>query len=284
MIAGYHTAGLLLHDVCWAIDELAHLGYGWVAIRPHGASLNPRLPGFSQQVLRLADAISKANVRAVLDIDAPYLQDPWNASGPSLVADDEGECAAAVGWVEQWIEVADELGVKAVTFGSGAPAGADLEQDEQLLERLAAQLNRLAQQADAQRIQLAIRPAHGQAIATVAQYERLGQWLDDPGKLFLAADVGEMLIGGEVPIVDRLARNHDMLACVYLCDRRAGHPGDQRIGQGDVALSRILRSLEAQDYRGPAIVRVEGCSELGMLPAREAIEVFENGDNGDQSL
>jgi sugar phosphate isomerase/epimerase len=284
MIPGYHTAGLLLHDVCVAIDELAHIGYGCVAIRPHGGILNPRLPGFSQQVLRIADAISKADVRSVLDIDAPYLHDPQAFAGPSLVADDDAECDASLRWVEQWVEVAGELGTKLVTFGSGAPGGSGFEKDEQVLERLAAHLDRLTRYADDRRVRLAIRPRHGHAIATVAQFERLGQWLDDADNLFLAADVGEMLIGGELPLVDRLARNRDMLACVYLCDRRAGHAGDQRIGHGDVALGRILRSLALQEYQGSAIIRVEGCCELGFLPAREAIEVFDSAESRGDSV
>lgn len=284
MIPGYHTAGLLLHDPCVAIDELAHLGYQCVAIRPHGGSLNPSLPGFSQQVLRVADAISKASVGAVLDIEAPFLHDPLTAAGPSLVSDDDGQRAAASRWVEQCVEMAAELGADLVTFGSGAADRAEVEQDEQILERLAAQLHPLTQCAEQRRVRLAIRPRHGNVIATIAHFERLGQWLADSENLFLAADVGEMLLGGELPLVDRLARNRDLLACVYLCDRRAGLVGDQRIGHGDVALGRILRSLSQEGYRGPAIVRVEGCSELGLLPAREAIEVIEGvEDRGESS-
>ena len=89
MIPGYHTAGLLLHDVCVAVNELAHMGYSCVAIRPHGGSLNPNSPGFSEQILRLGDAISVAQVRSVLDIDGLFLHDPLQQRGPSLVAADD---------------------------------------------------------------------------------------------------------------------------------------------------------------------------------------------------
>jgi sugar phosphate isomerase/epimerase len=277
MISGYHTAGLLLHDICVAVDELAHIGYGCVAIRPHGGTFNPRSPGFSQQILRLADAISRAEIKSVLDIDAPFLHDPLAAVGPSLVAADDDECDAARRWIEQWVDVAIELGSDLITFCSGIADQSGFEKDEQNLERLAGQLNRLTEQTIDRNVRLAVRPKHGNAIATVAQFERLGQWLADPANLFLAADVGEMLMGHELPVVDRLARNHDVLACVYLCDRRAGQVGDQQIGHGDVALGRILHSLALQEYQGAAIVRVEGYSELGFTPAREAIQIFEDG-------
>ena len=275
MISGYHTAGLLLHDICVAVGELAHMGYSCVAIRPHGGSFNPQSPSFSQQILRLADAISRAQVKSVLDIDAPFLHDPLTAGGPSLVAVDDDQCEAARRWVEQWVDAAKELGSGLITFSSGIADPSGFERDEQNLERLAFQLNRLIDQTRDQEVRLAIRPRSGHAIATVAQFERLGQWLADPGNLFLAADVGEMLIGGELPVVDRLARNRDALACVYLCDRRAGQAGDQRIGHGHVALTRILRSLAEQEYQGAAIVRVEGYSELGFTAAREAIQIFD---------
>ena len=143
------------------------------------------------------------------------------------------------------------------------------------MERLAGQLTKLVQEADKHSVELALRPRSGDAIATVAHYERLAQWMVDFDRLRLAADVGEMLAGVELPLADRLARNRDSLACVYLCDRKAGQKGDQRIGHGDVALARILESLKQHEFTGPAVVRVEGFSDLGLETAREAMAVFE---------
>jgi len=275
MIPGYHTAGLLLHDICVAIHELAHLGYGCVAIRPHGGNLNPRTSGFSQQVVRLADAIAAVEIRSVLDIDGLFVHDPLSLRGPSLVAADPTEREAARNWIKQWIDVAEEIGSDLITFSSGMADQSGYDLDEQILERLAAELNGLMGRSQYRKVRLALRPHSGDAIATVAHFERLAQWLPEAEELCLAADIGEMLAGGELPVVDRLARNLDSLACVYLCDRRSGQVGDQRIGHGEVALPRILRSLSEHRFRGPAIFRVEGHSELGFTPAREAIQIFE---------
>jgi sugar phosphate isomerase/epimerase len=278
MIPGYHTAGLLLHDLGAAVDELAHMGYFCVAVRPHGGSLNPGLPGFSQQMLRVADAIAKAELRLVLDLDAPFLHDPCCRRGPSLVSAEEGQCEAAAQWIRQWIQIASEIGCRLITFSSGMADQSGIDPDEQILERLAGQLGGLCERAREASVRLALHPRSGDAIATVAQFERLGQWLTDDD-LFLAADIGEMLMGGELPLADRLARNLDSLACVYLCDRRAGHVGDQRIGSGDVSLRRIVRALCEHQFAGPAIVRVEGHCELGFTPAREAIPLFDSDDS-----
>lgn len=278
MIPGYHTGGLLLHDLCVVIDELAHLGYECVAIRPHAGSLNPKLPGFSQQVVQLADVIARAQIKTVLDLDASFMHDPFRRRGPSLVAADDRECDAARNWIQRWMGVADELRCQWITFASGGVDPGDDQRDEEILERLAAQLQRVFHHAVRHEVRLALRPRSGDAIATVAQFERLGQWLGDSDPLFLAADIGEMLIGHELPVADRLARNIEALACVYLCDRRAGHEGDLRIGHGHVALARILRSLAGHRFSGPAIVRVEGHSELGFTPAGEAIQIFDEAN------
>jgi sugar phosphate isomerase/epimerase len=274
MIVGYHAAGLLFHDPVVAIGELARIGYQSVAIRPHGASLNPSCPYFGQQVLRLGDAIAKASVRCVLDLASPFLPDPFAPRGPSLVSTDPKVAALARDWVASWIAVSGELGVELISFSSGSWEDSGSEPVEAMLERLSAQLRELSDQATRQGVRLALHPRAEDAIATVAQFERLGQWLEVDANLVLAADVGEMLAGGELPVADRLARNLDELACIYLCDRRAGVSGDQRIGHGDVALGRILQSLRRQDYQGHAIVRVEGHSELGFTPASEAIQIL----------
>ena len=142
------------------------------------------------------------------------------------------------------------------------------------LERLADRLNQLCDYLGDRTLRLALRPAAGDAIATVAHYERLQHWLDVPDKLALAADIGAMVQGHELPLGDRLARNLASLACVYLCDRRAGTTTDARIGYGDVAVARIIDALAEFGYTQPAIVRVDGHSELGFETAEESTSLF----------
>jgi sugar phosphate isomerase/epimerase len=277
MIAGYHTAGLLLHDPVVAVRELARLGYASVAIRPHGANFNPDSPNFGQQLLRLRDAVSSAGMRSVLDLDCLFLPDPLVARAPSLVAVDPNQARDALAWLTRWLELGKELGADLITFSSGARQQADGEHDETILERLSAQLRPLLIRSLAVGIPIALHPRAGDAVSTVAQFERLAHWLEGDVSLRLAADVGEMLAGGELPLADRLARNLNALACLYVCDRRAGVSGDQRIGSGDVALKRLLLALHSQGYPGHVIARVEGHSELGIAAAQEAIPIFPAG-------
>ncbi|MGI9473034.1 MAG: sugar phosphate isomerase/epimerase family protein [Rubripirellula sp.] len=273
MLPGYHTAGLLQHDIVVALEELATIGYRSVAVRPRSGMLAPREDGFGRQVLRVADAISRARLHLVLDLDGHFIDDPWSRRGPSLAAADPSEVERARGSVEAWLEIAGELSAPLITFSSGCSSAQELAPDESVLERIAGQIDPLVEAAARKDVRLALRPQHGDAISTVAQFERLQQWLETD-ELLLAADIGEMLLGHEMPVADRLARNMDVLACVYLCDRKGGQTTDQPIGRGDVAHQRILQALEKESFSGPVIVRVEGHSELGFTPAAEAIPIF----------
>ncbi len=275
MIPGFHVGGMLLHDQAEAISQVARLGYRCVSIKPRPGSLAPHESQFGDQVSRIAEAVARAGVRLVLDADALFMHEPTVPRGPSLVTLSDSNADLARQWIEQWIDVADRLHAELITFSSGqADSSAEAVTAEQSLERLAVQLNHLASRAAGKKVRLALRPRSGDAIATVAHFERLRQWLDEPDRILLAADIGEMLVGHEFPVSDRLARNVAALACVYLCDHRTTVVGDQRIGHGDVALSRITRSLAEQGFAGPAIVRVDGHSELGFVPAAEAIHIF----------
>ncbi|MDG2220103.1 MAG: TIM barrel protein [Rubripirellula sp.] len=277
MIAGFHTASLLLHDPCAVVEQLSLLGFGCVAIRPHPCSLNPASSDFSERLVRLSAALQRYGMSLVVDLDAPYFYDPWKLDGPSLSASHPIERERAYEWVASWLEVAAELNAESVTLCSGQSAEDGSEPIEQALDCLASQTERLLAGIDPSRLQVAIRPRSGDSIATVAQYERLSQWVGPESGLRLAADVGEMLLGGELPLIDRLERNLPSLACVYLCDRKAGVVGDQPLGEGDVALPRIVRFLDDQQFSGPAIIRVEGHSKLGLLSAHAAMKMIQEG-------
>ncbi len=301
MMPGFHVGGLLLHRQSDAVVQVASLGYRCVAIRPRPESLDPRDPQFGQQMVRMAAAIGQADVSIVIDTDAQFMHDPMTPQLPSLAAAAPLEAEWAVQWIRRWIDVAAELGAAMITLSTGrsgpqesgpqesAPgqsgggtsgpgqSGGDPESGaaEETLERLSSRLDGLLLAAAQNKVVLALRPRSGDAIATVAQFERLAQWLDQPDRLLLAADVGEMLLGHEFPVADRLARNIDNLGCVYICDHLPGTVGDSRIGHGHVAVSRIASTLAAMGFAGPAIVRVDGHSELGLQLAVESRVIFE---------
>ena len=276
MRVGYHTGGLLLHETNTAIEELARLGYDTVVIRPHAGTLDFSQPRFAETCVRLADTIQRHEVTCIFDLDGYFLSCPHKRTMTGLIEDPESS-KNAIEQLTRWFPVAQELGASTLTFSSGRVPESDADTLEQQLDRITASVDVMLEAAGQFDLQLAIRPVHGDCIGSIVRYEQLQQWLGRDG-LGLAADVGEMLLESEIPIVDRLERHLETLCCVYLCDRisgeQTGHQ-DVRIGQGDVSVQRVIESLERLDFAGTAIIRVEGHSEWGLQPAREAIGLFE---------
>lgn len=167
-------------------------------------------------------------------------------------------------------EIAAESKASIVTFASGQHTAADTGST---LTQLASELDYLVNVAVDLGVKLDLRPRYGDMVSTVAQWARLQHWLKTE-ELELAANIGEMLQGHEIPLAARLERHRDDLTCIYLRDRMAGQPGDQPIGIGDVAHERLLAALADINFMGPAIVRIEGHSHHGLRLAEQRMQLF----------
>lgn len=278
MIPGFHVSSLLLHDEAAVVSELAALGYQCVAVRPRCGSLDPNDDRFPAQMMRLAERVHRHQMTLVIDSVGAFMTDPHRYRGPSLAGSDPTESAAAEAWIAKWIEIAAEFKSPLITFGSGIAscvAEPALRSDEATLNRLSERINRLIERAVQHGVRLALRPASREAVATVAQFERFSQWIDQPVRLYLAADIGEMLQEGEFPVADRLARNMTQLACVYLCERESDRTRDQLPENCEIDLRRITKSLRQSGYTGFAIARVDGHCENGTALARNALDWFQ---------
>ena len=228
-------------------------------------------------MIRLAAAAERHHMTLVVDTFGAFLADPYSYRGPSLASSNAEESARAESWIETWIKIAAEFHIPLITFGSGMRAlgtGKSHDSEESMLNQLADRINRLCACSAENGVQLALRPASGEVVATIAQFERLCQWLDQPDTLFLAADVAEMLQEGEFPVADRLARNISRLACVYLCERESDRSRDQVPENCEIDLGRIATSLMKLRYANFAIARVDGHSEKGLVLAQDALQWF----------
>ncbi len=280
MNLGFHTAGLLLHDEATTIIELAKIGYRCVALRPRRGSFNPLDADFSNQSHRISSAVQHSGIDLVIDANSHFVHDVRQQNEPSLVSDDEVQRRLATNWIRRLIDVASELSASGVVLSSGAvdsdrtQRGDRAHPDALPLDRLADQLNLLADYAQASGVALMLRPSTNTFVANVAAYERVRQWLRPNSKLGLVADVGEMLASGELPVSERLSRNATSLGGVFLRDVAHGAGGDQRIGFGEVNFGRILAALSDQGFLGWAIVCVEGHEKLGLSVAEEAFSLL----------
>jgi hypothetical protein len=103
MLRGFHTAGLLQHDLVGAVEELATLGYRAVAVQPQHGRLSRADPWFGQQLLRLADVTSPHDLQLIFDLDTHFLQTAWKSRGPALSSIETHEARAARDWIDAWL-------------------------------------------------------------------------------------------------------------------------------------------------------------------------------------
>jgi sugar phosphate isomerase/epimerase len=273
MQLGYHSAGLLHYDVPKIIEELTQIGYTHLALRPRQGVFDPNSPEFSRQLVRVIDALHRHPIQMVIDADASYLHDPYVRFPPSLASSDESERKRARDWLQRLIEFAPELRSSLVVF-TVFPSHYDTTNSisTDALDRLGYHLQELAEIAQKRQLRVALRPAQRTSIASLAHFERVLQWLPESSWLGVAADIGEMLNAGEFPVGQRLSRIQPHLECVYVCDRSHSTVGDVLLGQGEVDVRRIVRTLREQAFSGPIVVRIEGRDEMGLSAAKQAYE------------
>lgn len=277
MTPGFHCCGLEFHDPAELIPKLAALGFGAIAIRPSRGGWDLQSSWFESASAEIAAAAKEHKVAIIVDLDSPFYDDPDTIDSFSLAAEDAQNRQLACSKIEQWIERTVDLCPLAITFSTGRvhPESEcppeNRNQSEETLERLAGAMGPLAKLAASSGVNLALRPVSEHAIATVAHFERFAQWLSADTPLGLAADVGEMLLGGEFPIGARLARLQHRLTCVYLCEPDPDRGCDQRFGHGDIDLGRVWEVMTDSGYCGPAIFRASGHGRLGLASAHEAL-------------
>lgn len=290
MIPGFHCSSLEFHDPAALIPKLAELGFGTIAIRPRRGDWDVDASWFATKSAEISAAAKEHELSIVIDLDAPFYDDPESTDAFALASKDDSVRAEATRKIERWIEQTREMSPLAITFSTGRVSPCDAEHlraeeagihdtrpvvGEDVLERLAAAIESLAGRAQDSGVKLALRPVAEHAIATVAHFERFGQWLSSTTSLGLAADVGEMLLAGEFPIGARLARLQHRLTCVYLCEPDLEQGCDQRFGHGDIDLGRVWGVMTESGFSGPAIFRSCGHGMLGMESAREALALLD---------
>lgn len=276
MIAGFHCSSLQFHDPVVLIEHLAAKGFRAIAIRPSRGAWDDSRSWFESASTELSAAAGEHGVAVLIDLDAPFYDNPDQFDGYSLASSDVEERNLARIRIEHWIEKTSKMSPTAITFSTGRISETTLSGEENL-EELSSRLEQLTRIAKDAGVELAIRPRVGHAIATVAHFERFEQWMqgwsEQSKPLGLAADVGEMLLGGEFPIGARLARLKHRLTCVYLCEPDVERGGDLCFGRGDIDLGRVWDAVTQSGVAVPGIFRACGHGHKGLQLADQAIAV-----------
>lgn len=276
MRCGFHLASLPHHRWASIAQPLVQMGYRSVAVR---ASADWQIQDHAEKTRLIAcfSVLRDQGLAVVIDGDGKFVVDPWDAHAPRLAR--ASEFVSREGLLRQWIDVAAEVDCRLITFSVGD--GDEHQDTETVLKRIAASISRLLAHAVSCGVELGIKAEIGSVIETASHFDRLQQWLPESvakhAGLGWAADIAVMARRGELPIGERLKRVSDRLSCVYLSDMAAGVAGDMRFGSGDLAIDRVVKSLEEMAYRGPLMLRCEGYGDAGLVIAREAMEAIAGG-------
>jgi sugar phosphate isomerase/epimerase len=265
---GYNTNGFAHHRLEDALEILAELGYGSVALTLDYHALNPFEPDLPGRVATVRALLQRLGLRSVVETGARFLLDRWHKHQPTLLSPGAAERGRRLDFLRDALDIAHELGSDAVSFWSGAaPAGVD---GEVCMERLVEGCRELCAHAETKGVRLAFEPEPGMFIDTMARYAQLRERVAHPA-FGLTLDIGHLHCLGEVPIADRLREGRELLWNVHIEDMRRGVHDHLMFGEGEIDFGPVLRTLEEIGYEGGVHVELSRHSHNAVETARQAL-------------
>ncbi len=273
----YNTNGLAHHRPLEALELVAQIGYGGLAITPDVGALDPLAPDL--ELLRALSARAAAlDVRLAVETGARFLLDPRVKHGPSLLDADARQRSRRLDLLMRCADIAAELGATVLSIWSGAePSGARAERDgstpavESAWERLTEAIERLLGRTQALGIELAFEPEPGMFVERPAGYAELVRRLGAQGsRLGLSLDVAHLLCTGDLPVARVIAEFAPMLRHVSIADIAGGVHEHRMFGEGELDVHEALTALSRANFRGLVAVELSRDSHRGAWAAQEA--------------
>jgi sugar phosphate isomerase/epimerase len=269
MRLGYNTNGLCHHDLVQAIELLAQIGYGSVAITVDHGALNPFHDGWSRQVDEVRRVLQRYDLGCVVETGARFLLDPLTKHEPTLVTADAEGRRRRIDFLKHCVQVARQLGSDCVSCWSGVLRdGAGIETGFGRLEHA---LRPVLEAAARHEVVIAFEPEPGMLIDSMQQYARLIERIDDP-RLALTMDIGHLHSQRETPIADQIRRWAPRLANVHIEDMRAGVHEHLMFGEGEVDFPPVIAALYEVGYAGGVHVELSRHSHEGPSAAQRAYQ------------
>lgn len=266
----YNTNGLAHHRLGDAIDLVADLGYGGIAITPDVGHLDPR-EATAAEVERVAAHLLRRGLRVSIQTGARYVLDPRRKHRPDLLDPDPGARETRLRFLERCLDIGRDLGAGVASFWSGTPAPRDSVVD--VTRRLVDGCRRVAEGAAARGMAAAFEPEPGMFVATVRDWVLLRNSVQHPA-FRLALDAGHVHCNreGDLPTI---VRNHAAdLADLQIEDMREGEHLHLPFGEGTLAPAPVLHALREMRYTGPVVVELSRDSHRAPEVARAALDVL----------
>lgn len=269
MFLGYNTNGFAHHRLEDAIEIIAELGYGGVALTPDWNHALPDYTGKSHEHQRLRADLVRRGSRVVVETGARFILDRRRKHQPTLISPSADERHRRFDFLCVCNTLASDLGADCVSFWSGTPA--DDAPPSELMTRLVDECKRLADDAAEWNTRLAFEPEPGMFIDTMDKFAELYERVNHPA-FGLTVDVGHLVCNGELPVSEHLTRWKDVLWNVHIEDMRRGVHDHLLFGEGEVDFADVFAGLRAAEYDGGVYVELSRHSHDAVNTARKSIE------------
>lgn len=276
---GYNTNGLAHHRLRDALDLLAGLGYGGVALTPDVGELD-LYDLDPARVRALREELGERDLAVAVETGARFVLEPLRKHRPNLMDPSARGRERRIDFYRRSIDLAADLGAPLVSLWSGAAyeaaAGdapdADPAVVEPLWDRLAAGVLVVLDHARDRGVRVGFEPEPGMFVERPAGYRTLVRRLGDRGgELGLTLDLGHLVVTGDVPVGAQVRALAAHLVHVHVDDARAGVHEHLALGAGELDLADALSALVAIGYSGMAAVELSRDSHRAPEAARAAL-------------
>lgn len=274
MILAYNTNGLAHHDLIDAIELLADIGYGGVAITLDHGVINPFDDRSEAQLQAVGELLAKRGLRCVIETGARFLLDPRTKHEPTLVTTNSAGRALRIEYLRRAIVIASRLDAECVSIWSGSVR--DGAGTREAFARLAGSLASVLEHAERHDVRLGFEPEPGMLVDTLARYDDLLEELSsrriEAGRLGLTIDIGHLHCQGEVPIAEHLVARGDQIVNLHIEDMRRGVHEHLQFGEGEIDFPPVIAALGKIGYAGVLGVELSRHSHEGPEAARRAYD------------
>jgi sugar phosphate isomerase/epimerase len=267
MLLGYNTNGFAHHRLEDAVEIIADLGYGGVALTPDVNHLDPLRMNLTFGPAAVEDLLRRVPVRTVVETGARFILDPRRKHQPTLIsptADGRKQRREFVGLA---VHLAGRWGSDCVSFWSGTPT--DDAGPAEWMGRLVDECKRLADFAAGRGVRLAFEPEPGMFIDTMDKFAELHAQVNHPA-FGLTIDIGHLVCNGELPVSRFLREWKHVLWNVHIEDMRQGVHDHVMFGEGEVDFADVFAGLRDAGYAGGVYVELSRHSHDAVNTARRA--------------
>jgi sugar phosphate isomerase/epimerase len=266
MWLAYNTNGLAHHRLEDALDLLADLGYGGVALTPDVAHLDPFATG-EKDWEKARALLDRKTLKCVVETGARYVLDPKRKHWPNLLSRDDAAAERRLDFYRRCLRMAKVLGSDLISVWSGPMESGD--DSEAAFGRLLARLPRLLDDARKAGVAVCFEPEPGHLIDGHARYRELRRRLGRED-LKTTIDIGHLIVTEPGAPQDHLAEFAPSLANVQVDDARRGVHEHLMPGTGEIDFVPVFAELKRLKYDGPAALELSRDSHRGAEAAAEA--------------